>query len=642
LRYNERAEKDPMGKTKLQLRHTLRLFSGAVLVVVLVALTVSFLTRNKRQIQVPEIAAELEDQKIDKKEGLEVRGIKGDKEVTNITADRHFIGEDNLYHMEGNVRISLANRIDGEDVILRGENVIHDSEWTYFWLKGQATVEFKDLVVQSSVLEYDAQNRVFKSDQAVQFSSETISGSAQMCDYFIWQKKAELRGEVHLSLLPSQGTSVPIEIETGYFEYFIGKGRGKAEGGVLLTHGKSQASADLLEIVLSASREQIKSLFLKDGVKINLVDEFRRDEPISDDKALALHGDRCQIEADEILIKGYVDMPQIKRLEATGGGTFRFVSEDGSYTQFGGREIAFDLTDQGDLKMLIVNKDARISEFNQEKGTARNIEGQIFHIQGNKKLLLVEGSDASNARIWSKDSEITAQEIWLFLESNNMEAKNGTKVILYPRENNQDTFGFFSKENPIFITATDLRYSEEDKRFHFSGGTKIWQMNETIKAQEMSLKTDTGAVLARGDVESVLPYRPKEEDEEVNVWIKSSEMEYFPDLNEVVYTEKVNFKARDIVLTAKLLKISLEEESSDMLNIVVHDKVVVVQKSYEGRGDEARFDVKEEIITVVGNPVFIDKDKGRTEGGKLTFHMADGRIVVENKDRERSITVIKF
>jgi lipopolysaccharide export system protein LptA len=119
-------------------------------------------------------------------------------------------------------------------------------------------------------------------------------------------------------------------------------------------------------------------------------------------------------------------------------------------------------------------------------------------------------------------------------------------------------------------------------------------------------------------------------------------MEYFPDLNEVVYTEKVNFKARDIVLTAKLLKISLEEESSDMLNIVVHDKVVVVQKSYEGRGDEARFDVKEEIITVVGNPVFIDKDKGRTEGGKLTFHMADGRIVVENKDRERSITVIKF
>ena len=79
-----------------------------------------------------------------------------------------------------------------------------------------------------------------------------------------------------------------------------------------------------------------------------------------------------------------------------------------------------------------------------------------------------------------------------------------------------------------------------------------------------------------------------------------------------------------------------------MINIVARDKVVVKQKDYEGLGDEARFDVREEIITVVGNPVLIDKDKGRTEGGKLTFYMTDGRILIENKDRDRSVTIIKF
>jgi lipopolysaccharide export system protein LptA len=630
-----------MGKIKLRPHHTLRFISAGVLVVVLIALAISFLTRSKRQLQVSEIASELEEQKIDKKEGLEVRGMKGDKEVYNITADKHYIGEDSLYHWEGNVRIYLLNRIEGEDVIIRGEQAIHDLEWSYFWLQGQATVEFKDLVVESSVLEYDVQKSVLKGDQTVRFSSETISGSAQMCDYFLSQKKAELRGEVHLKLLPSQETSVPIEIDTEYFEYFVGKGRGKAEGVIELTHGKSHATAGLLELLLSASREQIKSLFLKDRVKIILVDEFRKVGFFSDQTTLALYGDKCLMEADEILIKGYVDLPQIKRLEATGECTFKFISEKGSFTQIEGKEIAFDLTGEGDLKMLIVNRDVKISEEDKEKGFPRYIEGQRVQVLGNKNHLLIEGKDSLKARIWSKDSEISAQEITLFLESNNMEANKDTKVIIYPGEKSQDAFGFFSEENPVFITATDMRYSEDKKRYRFSGGAKIWQMKETIKAQEVTLGAETGAVWARGNVESVLPYRPKGKEEDSNVRIESSVMEYNPAKNMIVYREKIKLKAKDVVLSAKLLTIALEKETGDMINIVARDKVVVVKKPYEGHGDEARFDVKEEIITVVGNPVLFDKDKGKIEGGKLTFYMADGRIVVENKDRERSVTVIK-
>ena len=43
----------------------------------------------------------------------------------------------------------------------------------------------------------------------------------------------------------------------------------------------------------------------------------------------------------------------------------------------------------------------------------------------------------------------------------------------------------------------------------------------------------------------------------------------------------------------------------------------------------------------MGNPVLIDKDRGITRGDKLTFCLADDRILVENKARERSATVIK-
>jgi lipopolysaccharide transport protein LptA len=186
-----------------------------------------------------------------------------------------------------------------------------------------------------------------------------------------------------------------------------------------------------------------------------------------------------------------------------------------------------------------------------------------------------------------------------------------------------------------------MRYSDERKRFKFIGGTKLWQMKETIKAQEMSLGVETEAFRAQGGVESFLPYRPKNKEREENVWVGASTMDYDPEKNLITYRNNVKLNVQDIELTASLLVISLDEESGDMKNIVARNKVIVTQKAYAGHGEEAIFDVEEEVITVLGNPVLIDKNKGKTEGGKLTFYIPDGRIVVENEDRERSVTVIK-
>jgi lipopolysaccharide export system protein LptA len=83
------------------------------------------------------------------------------------------------------------------------------------------------------------------------------------------------------------------------------------------------------------------------------------------------------------------------------------------------------------------------------------------------------------------------------------------------------------------------------------------------------------------------------------------------------------------------------EEDKGIQKIVARKKVVIVQELGEAYGEEAVYDPENESLVLLGNPVLIDKDGGRTEGHKLTFHMADDRILVENKDRERSVTVIK-
>ena len=97
------------------------------------------------------------------------------------------------------------------------------------------------------------------------------------------------------------------------------------------------------------------------------------------------------------------------------------------------------------------------------------------------------------------------------------------------------------------------------------------------------------------------------------------------------------------------VQISVEEKTDHQTQPVLHCIVcgltegfdVITHGENQGRGEKAVFNVKKDTIVLTGNPVLIAKDQGKTEGIKLTFYIADGKIIVENKDRERSVTVIK-
>jgi lipopolysaccharide export system protein LptA len=634
-----------MKSPKLQARYVMKFFSLGLLSVVLVAIALNFATRSRRQMRTSEIPSAIEEKKIDKKEEIEFREVKKNKELSVGTADRHYIGEDNLYHLEGNVHVSFPERTQGGDIDLRGEEIIHNKEMSYFWLRGGGIVEFKDLTIKSPAFEFDVKENMFSSDQGVQFFSDKISGSARECRYDVDKKKARLKGEVQVQLQPDQEHSAPLEVDTDFLEYFVGKGRGESKEGVELTHGKSRASAGLLEFELSADRKQIKSLRLeessKERVKIVLIDEFNKEEPADNQSAFPLYGDRCEMEAGEITVKGFVDMPKIQSLEAREKCSFRFLSKDGSFTQIGGEKISLTLSQKGRLKKLSVLEDAKIAEHDKDKESTRCVEGHLLSIEEDNKILKVDGTDAAGAMIRSPSSEITARQITFFLKNNDIETGKGTEAVFYPEGGEEKAVGFFSRESPVFITAGGLRYFDQRQRFLFSEGVKLWQVKKMFLAQEVSMDREKGAVRASGGVQSVLSYKPKEKEEEKRITIKSVEMAFDPEKSLMDYTGGVTLEVEDLSLQCRSLTVSVDRESGEMVDMTAKQQVVVLQKSYEGRGKEARFDMGKEIITVVGNPVLIDKEKGKTEGGKLTFYMADDRIVIENKDGERSTTVIK-
>jgi len=101
------------------------------------------------------------------------------------------------------------------------------------------------------------------------------------------------------------------------------------------------------------------------------------------------------------------------------------------------------------------------------------------------------------------------------------------------------------------------------------------------------------------------------------------------------------FKAKDFDFEAQSVSVYLKEDGEDMERAVGRGQVTTHQNSYQGKGEEAVYNPKEETIVLSGNPLFVDKDMGITRADKLTFQLADDRILVENKGQKRSVTTIK-
>jgi len=614
----------------------------AILLLILLAIIVRyFTTRSLREHQIPMKTEKITQQKIEKKDKIVHFEIKGDKESVKVKADKHYVGEDNNYHAEGNVEIIFFKKREDRDVFIYGDELVYDKDWNHFVLFGQAKVKFKDLVIESVSLHYDNKKELFWSESGVDFSSGSLSGTALKMVYLMKQEKIELQENVHLHIRPNLETSFPLIAEGKKFEYSRKKRHGVMEGGVNLFHGESRASASNLEFDLFPDEENIRTLVLKGKVKATIIEEERENISSESRSSHFSQSAKREVEAEEIELRAFPDLQKIQAIEANGDCSFKFVSSSGSFTQILAESIKFLFDRQGGLREFHALKNARMIDLDESSDEPRLIEGDTLTIKGKTDVLRVKGKGQFEARVASSGSEIFAEEIAVFLDNNDLEAKKGVKVVLKSKNGEVKRIGIFSKEHPVFIKAKEMRYVDEGERFIFKGNTKAWQEKKILLAEEIVLYEETGEILCRGGVKSVFPHKPKEDEKEERLEISSDKMTFNPEENLLSYEKRSSLKVKDIDLRAHSVSVYLNEEEGDIEKIIAREKVVIVQNLGEGRGEEAIYDPEKESLVLLGNPVLIDKDKGITRGDKLTFFIADDRILVENKARDRSVTVIK-
>jgi lipopolysaccharide transport protein LptA len=144
-----------------------------------------------------------------------------------------------------------------------------------------------------------------------------------------------------------------------------------------------------------------------------------------------------------------------------------------------------------------------------------------------------------------------------------------------------------------------------------------------------------------GQMKSIFAHQLKDKKKEERIEISAEKMGYNPKENLLTFEAQSALKVKNANLTAQSILVYPQEDRSGLKQILAKGNVVIVQDLREGSGNEAVYDVSAETIVITGNPVLKEKDKGAIDGDKLTFYLADGKIAIENKERERSVTFIK-
>jgi lipopolysaccharide transport protein LptA len=625
--------------TKTGLTKAIRI--GVIAVFLLVILSIGwYFISHRRPATAPQLKVEdITPQKVERQEGIEHFHFRGDR-VIQAKAARHYAGENGRYYLEGNVEIIDRGEKGKPEIFISGNKASYDKDWTDVFLDGTAKLKYGDLTAESASFSYQKSPDVLSTDKGVAFSSRRLFGRAIKMVCSFKEDSIRLEGDVELQITDKFKSSAPFVIRGDLFTYSRRAKRGRAEGNAAFSQGQSHGQAESLDFELTEDEQNLKTLLLKGKIKVYLVQEGTA-ESLGGSIILAKAMKR-EISADEMNLKAFPDMPKINTLEAKGNCFLRSAASSGESSELRSEEMNILFGRAGRLRELNAQSKADMVEKGKDDTIERAMSGNRIYLDQQGEILRVWAGKEADARAVTRDSEITAREISLNPQKEILDAKDNVKAIFKFQADQAATGGFFSSEGPVFITCQAMRYEKSLDRLLLRENVRMWQEKKMLFAETLTVLEKTADISGEGRVRAVCPFTPqKEGGKEERIEMGGEKMALIPKTHLLTFERDCWLKAQNIDLKSESLVAYLREDKSDIQSIKAKGNVIIKEQTSEGRGAQALYDLDKDTIVLTGNPTLIDKEKGIIEGDKLTFHLGDGKIVVENKDRERSVTINK-
>jgi len=622
--------------TKVTTARILRFAVAFVLIVVVAVILWYFLSHRRPRSIVPPKKEEIPAKKVEQQEGIEHFDFKGDR-VIRAKADRHYFGEDGRYYLEGNVEIRDLGKEKGEEIALFGQKVSYDKDWVDVFLEGKAKLQYQGLTVESSAFSYLKNQEILTTDRGVVFSSQKISGKAQKMAYSFKASSLRLEAEVELELREEAETGAPFVVRGDIVTFLRKRRRGQVEGNASFSFDQSRGRADSLIFVLTPDEQSAQSFSLKGNVQATLIDR----QETSPGEAQPTLQER-EISADEVDLRAFKDRHKIRKVEARDKCILRSIAPGGKTTEVSSGRMTMLFDRWGALREFLAWSAAQLVERGPTSEVERSVSGEEIFIGAKGEPWKVKAPDGGEARADSPDSDVTAKFLPISQRREILDATGEVKVLVKLRREANETVGFFSSEQPVLGAAGKMRYEKKLDRLQLWEAVRMWQGKEVLFADHLTVMKKTGEIMADGNVRAIFSRLPKDGKEaEEKIEIGGAKLSFSPPESLLTFEQGCWLKSKDVGLNSDWIAVFLREKTAEIKQIDARGKVTISEKLREGKGERALYDLEQETVVLTGNPRIVDKEKGVIEGEKLTFRLGEGRIQVENKDRERSTTVIK-
>lgn len=622
--------------TKLTLARTIRIVVAAVLVVVIAIILEPFLSHRRPRTAVSQKTEDIPPEKVERQEGVEHLNFKGDR-VIQAKAQRHYAGENGRYFLEGDVLIRDLAKEEGEEIVLSGDRVSYDKEWTEAFLEGTAAIQYRGFTFESSAFSYLKDSEILTTDKAVVFSSRKISGKAGRMTYSFREESLRLEEEVELRMTEVTAGDIPFVIQGDVVILQRRKRQGIVEGNAAFSFGRSHGRADVLPFELTADEQYARSFSLRGNARATLVEEGEPTAGSGSD----VRPER-DISAEEIDLRMFKDLHKIHRVDARNRCVLRLSAAGGETTDVRAGRMRILFNRGGGLREFFGWNSIRLEERGGDPQDERIVTGQSISIEGEKAPWKIKAPEGGEARVDSPASEVTAQRLSLDPRRQFLAAAGDVKVILKHRPGADEMVGFFSNEQPVFGVAQRMRFYGKTGRLQLMENVRMWQSKEMLFADGLIAHRKTGEITGEGHVRALLPRLQKTEGaERENIEIGGERMSYTPEQDRLAFEQACWLESRKVGLKSDRIDVHFRQKTAEIREVDAQGHVTIVEELREGRSERALYHPEEETVVLTGSPTITDKEKGVIEGDKLTFRLGEGRIQVENKDRERSTTVIK-
>ena len=208
------------------------------------------------------------------------------------------------------------------------------------------------------------------------------------------------------------------------------------------------------------------------------------------------------------------------------------------------------------------------------------------------------------------------------------------QTTYYSQEQTNGAAPFRKVKSPVYLLADRAEINHDTGVATYTGGAKMWQDDNFVRGDSITLFREEKRMESRGHVQSVL-YQAKQKTGAatavVPVFATADFMRYSDPERVVHYETNVDIKQGTDRMTSGIADVYLQKDANELDHTIAQRDVILVQPGKRGSGDWCQYTAADDVAVLKGNPAHVeDLEQGTTDGNRLTIYRRENRVVVDD------------